>query len=133
MIARRILIIDDDELLGAVARLGLERQPGWLATHASSARAGIEAAIAQAPDAILLDVEMPGMNGLDAARELRRLEATQGVPLVMLSATDARDMRLLCDQLDVAGSIAKPFDPMGLAASVAALLGWAEALTTQGM
>lgn len=128
MTTRRILIIDDDELIGAVAKLGLERQAGWHVTHATSAAAGIAEAIANPPDVILLDVEMPGKSGPEVASELSDLDATRRIPVVMVSASEAEDVRQRCGSLNPAGIIAKPFDLWSLPSRLAALMGWSEAL-----
>jgi CheY-like chemotaxis protein len=83
---RRILVIDDNHevLLGASIRL---RNAGYETLVALDAGEGISSAIREHPDAILLDVRMPGMDGLTALGELKRRTDTRDIPIVMLSAS----------------------------------------------
>ena len=76
------------------------------------------------PDAILLDLMMPDMDGLTTFRHLRADPATRDIPVILVTAKAQVGHRQAWDGLPVAGVISKPFDPMTLAADVAALLGW---------
>jgi CheY-like chemotaxis protein len=125
--ARRVLIIDDEEDIREVAALSLETVAGWDVVLAGSGVAGIAKAQECQPDAILLDVMMPGMDGPTTFRELQALPETAKIPVILLTAkVQAADQKRFSD-LGVARVMFKPFDPMTLASDIAATLGWAEA------
>ncbi len=123
---RRILIIDDEDDIREVASLSLESVAGWQVTTASSAPAGIKAALSELPDAILMDVMMPGMDGPTAFKEMRQLPAIAHIPVILLTAkVQGVDQRRFAG-LGVAGVLFKPFDPLTLAEQMAAALGWSD-------
>lgn len=125
--SKRILVIDDDDDVRLLARISLSRVGGYDVREADGAASGLTLAATASPDAILLDVMMPGTDGPTALALLREQEATRDVPVIFLTAkvrTSDHD-RLL--SLGVAGVIGKPFDPMTLPVQVAAALGWAAA------
>ena len=122
--SHRILIIDDEEDIRDVAALSLETVAGWDVVVASSGAQGLARAIEHQPDAILLDVMMPGMDGPTPFRELRNNPATAKIPVLLLTAkVQASDQRRFAD-LGVDGVLFKPFDPMTLSTQIAAVLGW---------
>ena len=121
---RHLLLIDDEDDIREVASLSLEMTEGWTVTTANSGAAGIILAGTCAPDAILLDVMMPDMDGPSTFRALRLHESTKGIPVVFLTAkVQAADHHRFMD-LGVQGIIAKPFDPMTLGAQITELLAW---------
>ncbi|HEX3663304.1 MAG TPA: response regulator [Acidobacteriaceae bacterium] len=125
--ARKILIIDDEEDIREVAALSLETVAGWDVLVAGSGAAGIAKARELRPDAILLDVMMPGMDGPTTFRELRAIPETSGIPVILLTAkVQAADQKRFSD-LGVASVMFKPFDPLILARDIAQVLGWQEA------
>jgi len=122
--AHRILIIDDEEDIREVAALSLETVAGWEVTSASSGAQGLNRAIEQNPDAILLDVMMPGMDGPTTFRELRNNPITAHIPVLLLTAkVQSSDQRRFAD-LGVEAVLFKPFDPMTLSQQIASVLGW---------
>ena len=125
--SRRILLVDDDALLREVAQSALELVGGWHVSTAASGRQAQQQARTERPDAILLDVMMPGLDGPTTVSALRADPVTRDIPIIFLTAKmppdDLGEWRLL----RLAGVIPKPFDPMTLAADMAALLGWQEA------
>ena len=122
---KRVLIVDDEADIREVAALSLEMIAGWDVRTASSGAEGIALALAEVPDAILLDVMMPDMDGPTTYERLRANTATSGIPVVLLTAkVQAADRRRFIE-LGVAGVLAKPFDPMTLADEVVGVLGWA--------
>jgi CheY-like chemotaxis protein len=122
--AKRILIIDDEDDIREVAELTLEVVGGWEVSTASSGTQGLAKAAAEQPDVILLDIMMPEMDGVATLQKLRANPATQHIPVIFLSAkTHLVDWHRFTE-LGVRAAIAKPFNPMTLAAQVAEALGW---------
>ena len=122
--AHRILIIDDEEDIREVAALSLETVAGWDVVMASSGAQGLARAIEYQPEAILLDVMMPGMDGPTTFRELRKNPVTALIPVLLLTAkVQASDQRRFAD-LGVDAVLFKPFDPMTLSTQIAGVLGW---------
>jgi two-component system, OmpR family, alkaline phosphatase synthesis response regulator PhoP len=110
----RILIVDDEDHIREVAQLSLEAVGGHEVLSASSGIEAIEQATNERPDAILLDVMMPELDGPGTLDRLRSNPATQDIPVVFLTAkVRESDVERFRD-LDVAGVLAKPFDPMTL-------------------
>ena len=124
MVAKRILVIDDEDDIREVAQLSLEMVGGWEVLTAGSGSEGIDKAEAEQPDAILLDVMMPDMDGPTTYAKMQLKSKTQKIPVIFLTAkVQASDHRRFA-ALGVAGVIAKPFDPMRLAGQVAKVLSW---------
>lgn len=122
--AQKILIIDDEEDIREVAALSLETVAGWTVVTANSGAQGLARAIEHKPDAILLDVMMPGMDGPTTFRELRKNPATAAIPVLLLTAkVQASDQRRFAD-LGVQAILFKPFDPLTLAQQISKVLGW---------
>ena len=123
---RRILIIDDEDDIREVAALSLEATAGWQVLTASSGAEGISTAVASRPDAILMDVMMPGMDGPTAFRHMQEESALDGIPVLFLTAkVQGVDQRRFSN-LGVAAVLNKPFDPLTLAQQVSEVLGWEE-------
>jgi CheY-like chemotaxis protein len=121
---KRILIIDDAEDIREVAQVSLEVVGGWEVMTASSGREGVAKALAQQPDAILLDVMMPDQDGPTTFLQLQANSATQHIPVILLTAKALAGDKRMFAELGVASVIAKPFEPMFLASQVAQVLGW---------
>lgn len=124
--ARHVLVVDDDELLREVAKAALELVGGWRVTTVLSGAEAQAQAQALQPDAILLDVMMPGLDGPGTLRGLREDARTRDIPVIFLTAKLPAGNHTAWEHLDLAGVIAKPFDPMTLATDMAHLLGWGE-------
>ncbi|MDR3739433.1 MAG: response regulator [Terracidiphilus sp.] len=122
--AHRILIIDDEDDIREVAAMSLETVAGWEVVVANSGAQGLARAAMYKPDAILLDVMMPGMDGPTTFRELRKNPATAQIPVLFLTAkVQATDRRRFAD-LGIEAVLVKPFDPMTLSDQISAALGW---------
>lgn len=120
----KILIIDDEDDIREVAALSLESVAGWLVLTANSGAQGLARAAEHQPDAILLDVMMPGMDGPTTFRELRKNPVTADIPVLLLTAkVQSTDQRRFAD-LGVEAVLFKPFDPMTLSVQIASVLGW---------
>jgi CheY-like chemotaxis protein len=122
--SRKILLVDDEDDIREVAQMSLEMTAGWDVVTASSGADGLRLAAAERPDAILLDVMMPGMDGPATARALKAAPETADIPVILLTAKVQAADRRRFDDLGVAGILAKPFDPMSLADEVRRVLGW---------
>jgi CheY-like chemotaxis protein len=121
---RRILIIDDEDDIREVAALSLEATAGWQVLTANSGAQGIQTAIAQQPDAILMDVMMPGVDGPTTFREMQQIPSISHIPVLLLTAkVQGVDKRRFAD-LGVAAILFKPFDPLTLAEQIAESLQW---------
>lgn len=120
----RILLIDDDDDIREVACTSLELVGGFEVAAVGSGEAGVAAARDHPPDAILLDVMMPGMDGPTTLQRLQDQAETSDVPVILLTAKAQPSDRSRFDQLSVAGVLTKPFDPLTLPQQVSDLLGW---------
>jgi CheY-like chemotaxis protein len=122
--SHRILIIDDEDDIREVAALSLETVANWQVYTANSGAQGLARAIEHQPDAILLDVMMPGMDGPSTFRELRKNPATSHIPVLLLTAkVQSSDQRRFAD-LGVEAILFKPFDPLTLSDQICSVLGW---------
>ena len=107
--SERILVIDDDTDVAQFVRMSLERE-GYEVAITLEGAAGLRLAIEAPPDAILLDILMPDLDGLELLSRLRVNPATTSVPVVLLTArTDSRD-RVRGLELGADDYITKPFD-----------------------
>lgn len=121
---KRILLVDDEDDVREVARLSLEMMGGWEVLPASSGEEAVRLAETGRPDAILLDVTMPEMDGPATFRALQANAATRAIPVLLLTAkTRAADLEHFAS-LGVTGVLSKPFDPLTLAHDVSDALGW---------
>jgi CheY-like chemotaxis protein len=121
---RNVLVVDDDELVREVAKVALEIVGGWTVRTAHSGTDAHDQARADRPDAVLLDVMMPGVDGPRTLKALRADPATSDIPVIFLTAKIPAADGLEWRGLELAGVIPKPFDPMTLAAEMSKLLGW---------
>ncbi|AFZ35220.1 response regulator receiver protein [Stanieria cyanosphaera PCC 7437] len=121
---KRILIVDDEEDIRDVVQVSLEEFGGWLAIAAASGSEGLQIAKTEALDAILLDVSMPDLDGFQLCEELKIDPTTQNIPVILLTAKVLPSDRQRFAALEVAGVIAKPFDPITVWQQVAEILDW---------
>jgi CheY-like chemotaxis protein len=123
-VSHKVLIIDDEDDIREVAALSLESVAGWDVVTANSGSQGLARAMEHLPDAILLDVMMPGMDGPSTFRELRKQPTTAKIPVLLLTAkVQGSDQRRFAD-LGVEAVLFKPFDPLTLSDQIARVLGW---------
>ena len=119
-----MLIVDDDEDIREVSRLTLTMLARWRVDTAAGGGEAIEIAERERPDAILLDMMMPDMDGAATVRQLHARETTRDIPIILLTAKLKTVDDGIGEALGVAGVITKPFDPMQLPDQVGRLLGW---------
>lgn len=121
MANRRILMVEDDGAVREIARLSLEAIGGYEVLAVESGEEALRRVDAFAPDLLLLDVAMPGMDGPETLARLRLRPALQGLPSAFLTAaTQAREVDRY-RRLGVDDVIAKPFDPVELCARIDAI------------
>jgi CheY-like chemotaxis protein len=119
-----ILVVDDDPVIQKLLSVNFEME-GYRVVTAGDGVEGLEKVKSESPDLVLLDVMMPRMDGLEAARRLKADPATKHIPVLLLSAK--------AQSVDIQGGleagaddyVTKPFDPLELLDKVAALIGGA--------
>jgi len=120
--ARRLLLVDDDDAIREIARISLERVGGWDVVAAGSGEAAVEiVAAGGAFDLVVLDVMMPGIDGPTTLARLRGL-LSPTVPVIFLTAKLQAADRARLLGLGAVGVVAKPFDPMALPAEIDGIL-----------
>lgn len=123
-ISKRVLIIDDDAMIREVVKSCLEDLAGWYVPTASSGAEGLLKVIEEKPDAIVLDMMMPGMDGLTFLQRLRANSETQSIPVILLTAKVEFTDPQRISTLGLAGAISTPFDPYTVVEQIATFLGW---------
>lgn len=124
MTERLVLLVDDEEDIRLVAKACLERLAGWRVQSASSGLDALEHVHAERPDAILLDVMMPGLDGPATLTRLRSDPETAAIPVLFLTAKAQASDRADLEALGAQAVLTKPFDPMTLPDQIRAALGW---------
>jgi CheY-like chemotaxis protein len=102
-----VLVVEDNALAMRVA-VHVLRQAGYEVDKATSGEAAIEAAASKRYGLILMDLEMPGMGGFEAARHIRTLQASQDVPMLALTAHTGNEYRKRCIAEGMQGFLSKP-------------------------
>lgn len=123
MSTKRVLLIDDEKHLSEVIQLCLEKLAGWTVITAHSGADGLRLAQVEHPDAILLDVMMPDMDGFLVLQHLKRDPVTRSIPVLLLTA---KTQTAKGTDADVVGILTKPFDPLQLVDQIKAALGWSQ-------
>jgi two-component system alkaline phosphatase synthesis response regulator PhoP len=118
----KILIIDDEEDVRRIAHLSLTHVGGHEVIEAAGGAAGIDKARAERPDAILLDVMMPAMDGPATLAQLQADESTRAIPVVFVTARAMTAEIERFRSLGARGVLIKPFDAMTLPQDLAGVL-----------
>jgi CheY-like chemotaxis protein len=121
---KRILIVDDEECIQTVVKFGVQMLVDWEVLIASSGLQGLKTACDQKPDAILLDVMMPDMDGIATFKALQADPQTTEIPVIFLTAKAQTSERRQFDDLGVSGVITKPFNSLDLPYLIAKILDW---------
>lgn len=119
-----ILLIDDELDLAEVIGVCLESFKDWKVRIVNSGKEALSIVEDLQPDAILLDVMMPEMDGIEVYQHLQANSLTQHIPVILLTAKVQSHEREHFDNLSVAGIIAKPFDPVAISDHISQLLNW---------
>jgi CheY-like chemotaxis protein len=124
MKGKQILIVDDQEHLRELVKLCLEDLAGWSTLVAESGQECLQILQTERPNAILLDVSMPGMDGFAVCDRLQSDPITRSIPVILVTAKVlSSDMAEFAEK-GVAGVIRKPFEATTLPGKVAEILGW---------
>lgn len=124
MASKCVLVIDDEADIREIAKMSLQFTRDWQVITASSSEEGLVIAQDRKPDAILLDVMMPGMNGLEMLKALRSNSITQVIPVIFLTATVKVVTQRHYIELGANAVLIKPFDPGMLADQIEKALNW---------
>jgi two-component system OmpR family response regulator len=122
MVIKRVLLVDDDKDLLRIAQLSLSKVGKWSVHMATCGTEALKVAQEVHPDVIILDVMMPGMDGLATLAKLREIPATATIPVIFLTA------KVQLHEVDeylkqgACGLIIKPFDPMTLPEEIKRIL-----------
>ncbi len=118
---KHLLVVEDEEDIQELVRYNLERD-GYAVTTVASGEDALEKAAATPPDLILLDLMLPGLNGLDVCRALRAEQSTKKIPIIMLTARSEESDIVAGLELGADDYVTKPFSPRILLARVRAVL-----------
>jgi two-component system, chemotaxis family, response regulator PixG len=109
-----VLVIDDDRNIREVVSMCLHKLKGWDVLTVSSGQEGLNQILTKSPDAIVLDVMMPEMDGLAFLRQLRSNTNNKFIPVILLTANRYLPDRELLTEIGVVEVISKPFLPIDL-------------------
>ncbi|MCV6590725.1 MAG: phosphate regulon transcriptional regulator PhoB [Marinobacterium sp.] len=119
--SKKVLIVDDEAPIREMIAVALE-MAGYECMEAESANQAHALIVDNKPDMVLLDWMMPGTNGIDFARRLRKDEMTSDIPIIMLTAKGEEDSKIKGLEAGVDDYITKPFSPRELVARLKAVL-----------
>jgi DNA-binding response OmpR family regulator len=116
-----VLVIDDEKDLIELVRYNLEKE-GFRVMSALDGEAGVALATREQPDVVLVDLMLPGIDGLEVCGRLRAGDRTSGIALIMLTAKTSESDRVVGLEMGADDYVTKPFSPRELAARVKAVL-----------
>ena len=119
--SQHILIVDDQQELAEMLSQ-LLADAGYATRIAADGRQALEAVLADSPDLVVTDVNMPGIDGFELAAMLKADPATATIPIIMLSAQDGRGSKLVGLESGAEDYLSKPVDPAELLAKIRNLL-----------
>ncbi|MCX5687871.1 MAG: response regulator [Candidatus Omnitrophica bacterium] len=118
---KKILIVDDEEDIQKLLKIRLE-QEGFTVLVASDGENGIKIAELEMPDLIILDIMMPKIDGYSCLKEIRRIQKTKDMPILMMSGKEEEKVRDLFAFQKISGYLEKPFELDNLVAKVKDIL-----------
>ncbi|MBD2330040.1 response regulator [Alkalinema sp. FACHB-956] len=122
--AKRILVVDNESYVREVTQISLQMMAGWEVTTAGSGQEALEKAAIESPDAILLDLMMPDMDGMTTLQHLQSQPETSHIPVIFMTGQANQPTDYADPDLAVTGFVSKPFDPLQLANQIANILSW---------
>ncbi len=117
----RVLVVDDSDFIHKLVRVRL-RQEGLEVSSEFEGMRAVERAAADLPDLILLDIDLPGLDGYEICRLLKEHPATRSIPVIFLTGTSSTDSKVRGLDLGAVDYVTKPFDEVELRARVRAAL-----------
>jgi CheY-like chemotaxis protein len=124
MTAKRVLIIDDECGIRKIVEISLKAIAGWEVLTAASGQEGLAIAAAERPDAILLDVMMPEMDGIDTFQQMQADPELCSIPTILLTAKAQTSEQRQFTDLPITGVITKPVKAPDLVNQMRSLLNW---------
>ncbi|BBC24103.1 response regulator [Pseudanabaena sp. ABRG5-3] len=121
---KNIVLIDDDEHICEVVQFCVEIFSKWKVITARTGQEGLAAIALVRPDAILLDIQMPEMDGFAVLEELQANPHLFNIPVVLLTALVELTEPQNIDRLRVRGAISKPCHPTQISSQISQILGW---------
>ncbi|UJQ93991.1 response regulator [Mariluticola halotolerans] len=122
---QKLLYVEDDESIAEIVLMTLQDLGGFEVKHCSSGQQALDTIVAYAPQLVLMDVMMPGMDGPETLNRIRQLPDMQNLPVIFMTAKAQTHEQQTYLGLGAIGVIVKPFDPMTLTDHVNEL--WAKA------
>ena len=122
---RTILVVDDEQDVRSLVAMSLEMGAGWTVVEEADGGRAVERAEEARPDLIILDVNLGGRDGPSVLADLRQRGRTATIPVIFLTGNVRPEETSVLRALG-AGVLAKPFDPMNLAAMIIAEAGWTD-------
>lgn len=126
MSPKKVLVIDDEDGVRDIIQITLEVVAGWEVLTAAAGEEGLAIAQTQQPDAILLDVMMPRMDGPATFKHLQAHPNTHHIPIIFLTAKARISEQQQFAELGAAGVITKPFEANALIEQIQHFLNWKE-------
>lgn len=120
--AKKVLIVDDEKDMLFMLRFRMEAS-GYEVVSAEDGIEGYSCALRDKPDIILLDVLLPGIDGLQLCRKIKDTESLGRIPVVILTASNVKDVERKCSEAGADSYLKKPFDSLELVSKVKFLLG----------
>ena len=114
----KILLVDDSPMQQKIARIYLEKGEGYEVLTASNGKDGLSLAVEALPDMVLLDFEMPDMDGITALKALKSNPATSAIPVIMCTASEDDGIEQLASSGGAVGFIKKPHGFKNLSATI---------------
>jgi DNA-binding response OmpR family regulator len=105
----KILIIEDEPDIATTIKYALEQEEYWVAV-AHSGEKGLEKAMRENPDLVILDLKLPNLPGEEVCRQLRKNEKTENMPIIMLTAKDLEVDKIIGKVIGADFYMTKPFD-----------------------
>lgn len=124
MINKRVLIVDDDLGIRRIVQISLKAIANWDVLSAGSGSEGIAIAETESIDAILLDVMMPDMDGIETFAKIKENPNIQSVPIILLTAKTKVSEQKQFNNIAIAGVIMKPFKAPALVDQIRSILNW---------
>ena len=121
MAGEAILLIEDEKNIAELIKYNLERE-GFRVLTAMKGNAGLDMALKEKPDLVLLDLMLPELGGLDICKTLKHNDKTRNIPVIMLTAKGTETDKVVGLELGADDYVTKPFSPRELVARIKAVL-----------